>query len=177
MRMNAAAMAGLFDEKMKMMGDVDFFLRVLKYGNLAVVKNVGCKIFIHPKQAGAILGQDASTMLEICDLVERHRVLLINEGFYDRIKEQFAAYSLAMAFKNWRLRAYTSCQAHIAIAAKMCASRLAVFRSLIRIFIFRMLLRIVGVRILPVSRLEPIEFLAISSGNGGALRPQDDASR
>ncbi len=60
LRRETALKAGRFDTAMRMSGDVDFFLRMLEHGDLAVSDRLGCEITIHGNQEGVRLAGDVA---------------------------------------------------------------------------------------------------------------------
>jgi len=155
-RRDIGVQAGQFDTNMRMLGDVDFFLRILEYGDLAVLNTLGCNIVIHTKQESSYLIGDKSPMIELNALIERYRPLLQKEGAYHRIKQQMAAYALGLAFKYWRMGLKDACRAYGEIARKSGVPKTEIYLAVLRLLSLRLLLKTVGSRFLPVC---PSRFL------------------
>jgi len=153
LRRNAAMKAGRFDETMRMSGDVDFFLRVLAHGDLAIVDAVGCKITIHANQEAGLLGSNIAAMREIFLLTERYRTLLEENGTYVRIQEQLTAYALGLAYKYWRSGAAESSRLHYELARSNQADPLGIATAVMRLLFLRFLLKLTGFRSIPANAM------------------------
>jgi glycosyltransferase involved in cell wall biosynthesis len=156
LRREVAIQVGLFDTTMRMAGDVDFFLRMLERGDLAVLDALGCEITMHPQQEGMRLAGDPAPMREIYMLTERYRPLLEQVGTYKRIRQQLAAYALGLAFKYWRMGMPQAKQAHHMIAWSSGVSQTAVIVAVMRLLSLRMLMKTTGIRFVP---LQPLQAL------------------
>lgn len=102
LRRDAVVRAGVFDENLSLYLDLDFLLRALKFGDLAIWNGVGAEVLVHGQQEGVLIG-DAAAVGDLFQLANRYRILLQERGTYDRIREQFAGLSLLLAIGN-RLR-------------------------------------------------------------------------
>lgn len=150
-RKNIAAIEGKFDVNMKMAGDVDFFLRILEHGNLAILDTLGCNIMIHPGQESSYLIGDLSPIIELDCLVNRYKEILQKEKMYLRVKEQMAAYSLGLAFKLWRIGFIKCSKAHYDIVRKSGVKKIKVYLAILRMLALRILFKFIGVSFLPAS--------------------------
>ena len=150
LRREVAQQADQFDTTMQMSGDVDFFLRILEHGDLAVFDLLGCEIMIHTQQISVHLTGDTAPMLEQYALVERYRQLLEQAGMYRRIKQQLAAYALGMAFKYWRMGLKDACHAHYEIACSSGVRRTKALVAVLRMLGLRLILKTTGIRLMPV---------------------------
>ena len=150
LRRDTALQAGKFDTSMRMCGDVDFFLRVLEHGNLAVSSDLGCSILVHSHQEGRKLSGDTALIKELMDLTERYRQLLEAAGAYWRIKKQFTAYATGLAFKYWRTGLKEEVFSHRQLVKNSGVSLSETTIAVLRMFVLRMLLKITGTRFLPV---------------------------
>lgn len=148
-RRDVAAKIGDFDVSMKILGDVDFFLRILEHGDLAVLNDFGCNIMIHGKQESSCLLGDKAPIVELDFLIERYRNLLQNEGAYYRIKQQISAYVLGLAFKYWRMGLNDACRKHLEIVQKSGILKVEVLLAVLRLVSFRLLRKTIGIRFLP----------------------------
>lgn len=151
LRRDAALSAGRFDTGMAMAGDVDFFLRVLKHGDLAVHGAVGCEITIHPRQESSLLEGDTRCLSELCEIASHHHELIEQKGSYRRIQQQFAAYALGLAFKHWRRGQHFSSRAYRTLARQQRASKLQAALAVARLLGLRLLFNRAGVRWMPLA--------------------------
>ena len=137
---------------MRMSGDVDYFLRVLQHGDLAVVGSIGCDITVHAGQVGACLAGDESIINEIFAITERYRPLLDQAGIYKRVQQQLSAYSLGLAFKYWRMGFKDACRTHCEIVRKSGVPKTQISLAVLRLLSFRFLLKVTGVRFCPLKQ-------------------------
>jgi hypothetical protein len=70
LRRSAADAAGRFRPEMRMVGDIEYFLRVLQQGALGVLNRVGCRITVHADQVGSTLSLEPVVMQELFGLAE-----------------------------------------------------------------------------------------------------------
>jgi glycosyltransferase involved in cell wall biosynthesis len=105
-----------FDESLRTAGDVDFFLRLLGRGNLAIVDAVGCHVTRHSSQAHVGPNLDGTAMRE-------HYSLLVKFPAMKGLREQFAGMCLSVAaFRALRPRTWHSARAHLEVARSTGAS-------------------------------------------------------
>ena len=71
-RRAAVDRAGRFDTGMRVAGDVDLFLRMLRFGELVVADHVGCEITAHPDQANQKLAAEGHHLREQWAITQRH---------------------------------------------------------------------------------------------------------
>ena len=79
LRRAAADAAGRFRTDMRVSGDVEYFLRVLRQGGLGVLDHVGCRVTVHADQVGSRLSGQPFVVAEMFELVE---------GFHDVLNGQ-----------------------------------------------------------------------------------------
>ena len=70
LRRSAADAAGRFRTEMRMVGDIEYFLRVLQQGALGVLNRVGCRITVHADQVGSTLALEPLVMQELFGLAD-----------------------------------------------------------------------------------------------------------
>lgn len=101
-----------FDEALKTGGDIDFFLRLLERGNLAVDETLGAYITRHRSQAHVGPNMDGTAMRELLGLLERWA-----DGRAQRLHDQFAGMCVAVALQRWPKRATReSARIHLQLA-------------------------------------------------------------
>jgi glycosyltransferase involved in cell wall biosynthesis len=97
LRRDSAVRSGGFDLSLKHLGDIDFFLKVARYGDIALVDHVGCEILVHPEQTTNTLLAEGEFTREWFILAERWREELNRRKLYRRVVAQSAACSLWFA--------------------------------------------------------------------------------
>ena len=156
LRKEAVHKAGWFDTTMKMEGDIDFWLRILEHGDMAVLSSFGCEIKFHPCQVSSKLLGDIDVLREAFNIAEKYSKLLVERRSYNRIKQQLVAYALGMAYKLWRLGLYKESREHWDLARTSNVSMVAASLAVVRLISLRLLMKITGVRLIPVSILREI---------------------
>jgi len=155
-RRQAALRAGRFDESMRAVGDIDFYLRVLEGGDLAVTDEVSCEIMLHSDQEGIGTDLDGTAMREHFAGVERHREFLQREGGYPRIFRQLAAIALYKALKYRAFGAAAAGRTHMELVRAKGVGWIAVGIALGRMCIFRLLLRAAGLKLTKLPAPRPL---------------------
>lgn len=74
MQTDLARKVGGFDTKMKHVGDLDLFYKLLQISNLGILANKGCRITIHDEQAGAQQTSKTYGIEENFDILERNKL-------------------------------------------------------------------------------------------------------
>jgi len=151
LRRTTALSAGGFDTSMCMCGDVDFFLRMLERGDLAVTDAFGCEITIHQKQESARLKGNVAVMEEIVAVTERYRALFTDERIYTGIRRQLAAFALGLTFKYWRTGLPEAARAHWKLAWRMGVPPWRAGLAVVRLLGLRAWMTISGQRFMPNS--------------------------
>jgi hypothetical protein len=114
-----ANLAGLrFDERLKTGGDIDFFLRVLERGNLAISRALGAYVTRHRSQAHVGPNMDGTAMREMLSLLDRVAG--------PALRDQFAGMCVAVAVQR-SLRSSTrdSARMHLDLAHAVSSGRSA----------------------------------------------------
>jgi hypothetical protein len=148
-RRSAALAAGRFDTTMRMSGDLDFYLRVLRGGELALVEETGCTITVHAGQQGAMLSGDAAVLEEDYLLVERFRKELQDAGLYEKVVRQLGGVSLGLAQKHWRHGSAELSREYLRVSRRRSATLPQMVLALSRLAALRAL-SMAGVRRSPV---------------------------
>jgi len=156
LRRAAALRADRFDTTLRMLGDVDYFLRVLDYGDLAVVDTVGCEITIHEGMESVRVASDGVRDSEFLMLVERYRVQLEQESTYKRILQQVAAHATGVALKYWYRRMSQASEQHLKIAYSTGTGCSGIVVGIARLIGLRLLLKIAGIRPTPIRAAQPL---------------------
>ncbi len=102
MRQDAIQKAGTFDTNLNHIGDVDYFLKVLQHGDLAITDNFGCEVMNHPGSTTSSLFANGHFTEEWFTLAQRWSSHLPSRRAYRQIMEQSAAFSIYWAQLFWR---------------------------------------------------------------------------
>jgi glycosyltransferase involved in cell wall biosynthesis len=152
LRREAALRAGRFDEALRSVGDVDFFLRILEKADLAVSKEIGCEILLHEGQQSVPAALDGSSVREHLAGLERHRGLLENQGCYEGIRRQLSAIAFDTAVTCWRLGSAEAMRGHMKLIRDSGFGPPSAALAWSRMHALRLLLRTTGIRF---TRLPP----------------------
>jgi glycosyltransferase involved in cell wall biosynthesis len=86
-----------FDERFATAGDIDFFLRVLEQGDLAITNTVGSFVTRHPSQAHTRPNLDGTAVREHLSLLDSFKSNLRDDKEYAGLRSQFAGMCLGLA--------------------------------------------------------------------------------
>ncbi|HEX3158131.1 MAG TPA: glycosyltransferase family 2 protein [Gemmatimonadaceae bacterium] len=146
LRGDALARAGSFDMALRMSGDVEYFLRVLEHGDLAVLDSVGCDVLVHPGQEGSQLDGSVLVLEEEYALVDRFRTVLVSRGRYEQVRRQLSGICLGFAQKHWRRGERLTGSRQAAVARSRGATPLQMVTALARLVMMRVVLRTTGLQ-------------------------------
>lgn len=153
LRRAAAAQAGAFDEQLRVVGDLDFFFRVLAKGDLIVLDALGCEIMLHGGQEGLAKARNGALVQEFELLLRRNEAILAVDGNLAALCRQLPGYALWLALKFLRLRMLPEARLHLDLArSARLVTRLA---ALARMLGLRALLSLTRLRFVP---LHPIDY-------------------
>ena len=156
MRKSACEAIGWFDESSLVLGDVDYFLRLLEHGDLGVLDAVGCRILSHEDQVSSQHDGNTAVMREHFDLAFRHETLLSSRGMMRRVVDQLAAFTVLRGVYLLLHGRGEEARAHFALARtyRIPAARMVV--ASVRCLVQRFQLKHFGIRQItarPVSAL------------------------
>ena len=149
MRTSACSRAGRFDESMSMDGDLDYYLRLLRWGELGVMDAIGCEISIHEEQMSSVLKNDPAIIEEHFAVAEKNAEYLKDAGIRDRIDDQLSAWALLDSYKlRWngeqeRARSYRE------LARQHCPHRWRLLAAAVRWIWLRIMLKMFRLRRIP----------------------------
>ena len=142
LRRDAALRAGAFRTDMQTAGDIDFYLRMLQQGALAISGNIGCRITLHGGQAHRAPNMDGTAFREQLDVVSQHLALLDHRGASQRVIAQTYAQALAIGLlRLLRGKTRTSGRLHFALARRSVVPGYQLAAACVRFFAARALLR------------------------------------
>jgi hypothetical protein len=96
LRASSAARAGRFHTGMRLLGDVDYWLKMMTAGDVLILDRFGCEIMEHSGQETFHLNRNGYYTTELLMLVRRWSAELRARGIYEHIVEQSAVCSLLM---------------------------------------------------------------------------------
>jgi len=94
LRRDAALRAGEFDSSLRLVGDLDYFMRILTQGDGILINEIGCEIMMHDGQAGEGIMADGGYLEEWFMLADRWASQLQRQGIQRRVWEQLGADSI-----------------------------------------------------------------------------------
>lgn len=147
MRVSAVRRTQPFRKDWRIVGDVEFFCRLLEQGNLAALAMVGCDVTHHDDQEVYKIYGDASRVHEQYEMIETYRELL--GPAYGRVKLQGGAVNTALALKFRRLKNNPAAKEHWDIVQSKGFSKPAQLYAFARLAFMRILYDRTGVKSLP----------------------------
>ena len=150
LRRDAAVRAGVFDTRLRIALDFDFFLRVLALGDLGVWDDVGAEILLHSDQESSTLG-DAVQIRELLVIVDRHVDALRHERFDQGMRDQLAGLSFGLSLRHRLHGRLEDSRHHVEIQAHTGVTRMRRIRALSRVMLLRLLRRVFGRLVLPAA--------------------------
>lgn len=147
MRMSAVHNTAPFRKDWRIVGDVEFFCRLLEQGNLAALEMVGCDVTHHNDQEVYKIYGDTSRVHEQYEMIETYRDLL--GPAYGRVKLQGGAVNTALALKFKRLKNMAASKEHWEIVQSKGFSKPAQFYAFLRLAFMRILYDKTRIKSLP----------------------------
>lgn len=133
-----------FDESLKTAGDVEFFLRLLGRGNLAIVDAIGCHVTRHSSQAHVGPNLDGTAMREHYCLLAKFLQERPEPGMKG-LREQFAGMCLCVAaFRALRPQTWHSARAHLEVARSTGANMASMLLRALLLLTLRAARRLLG---------------------------------
>ena len=135
-----SAAAGLkFDERYVTTGDVDFYLRLLEHGDLAVVDSLGCYVTRHASQAHAAPNLDGTAIREHLRLLERLGGAVGTDAERRSLRRQLGGMSLGLAaHRSLSAATRDSARVHVALAVEIAPGWLRALFGLAKIALCRL---------------------------------------
>lgn len=147
MRVSAVHQTEPFRKDWRIVGDIEFFCRLLDHGNLAAIHDVGCDILHHSGQEVFKIYGDPSRVHEQYEMIEQYKTLLGKD--YNRVKLQSGAIATALALKFWRLKDKAAAREHWQIVQSKGFSKPVQLYALLRLAVMRILYDRLHVKSLP----------------------------
>jgi hypothetical protein len=148
-RHDAVEAAGFFDESFELVGDLDFWFRILSHGKLGITDHIGCQIMLHGGQAGDAVFRKGRYIEEWCALADRWSASLVPDSLCRQIRKQMAACALWAA--SYFLRQGNSDVARLywRSATTKGVSSPGLVLAFIRFVVLQVLLRTARIRLQP----------------------------
>jgi glycosyltransferase involved in cell wall biosynthesis len=148
LRRDAAIKAGGFDKNLGVMLDLDYFLRVLRFGDLAIWDGMSAEILVHSNQEATVLG-DAVQMTDLFQITESYRDLLLEKGAYSRLRRQFAGISFGLAIRHMIRGRTAAGRSHFKLLKRQGVSWPGMTSGLLLVLSLRLLRMVTSEPILP----------------------------
>jgi glycosyltransferase involved in cell wall biosynthesis len=116
MRKSSVDAVGRFNASMRVAGDVDYFLRLLRVGALGVVNRIGCRVTVHQDQVGSRLALEPSTMQEQFTLLDAFADCLGGEHSRREFRRWAAGLSVWQALRSTLVGDVSNANAHLGVA-------------------------------------------------------------
>jgi glycosyltransferase involved in cell wall biosynthesis len=118
MRRSCVDAVGRFRTNMRVVGDMDYFLRLLRVGTLGVVDRIGCRVTVHEDQVGYQLSLDPSTMQDQFTLLDAFADCLGDDRTRRDVRRCAAALSLWQALRSTLAGDVANARAHLEVARR-----------------------------------------------------------
>ena len=103
MRSSVARLIGEFDGSMSLAGDLEYYCRLLRHGNLAVLDRVGCEMMIHRAQTSIHSGYNDIGVAEFQRLIKENADILEEYGEVRAIQRQTIALLYWQQLQAWSI--------------------------------------------------------------------------
>ena len=100
LRKTAADAAGRFRTDIRVSGDVEYFLRVLRQGALGVLDRVGCRVTVHEDQVGSRHALEPLVVDELFQLVDEFRGVLNGHVSAGELRRSIGGLSMWQALRS-----------------------------------------------------------------------------
>lgn len=144
-RRRAVLTAGRFDQSMLFKGDLDYWLRILRFGELAISAIPACEVMIHRGQEGNKFrdpgGQQIVELIQVTNLWAEQ---LQNRGVYREMIRRFSGLALWRAFAMWRSGLVHSARTYLELPRQNGVSLLSSVLAFLEILCYRLLRRLFG---------------------------------
>jgi glycosyltransferase involved in cell wall biosynthesis len=124
LRKTSADAAGRFGTEMRMVGDMEYFLRVLEVGALGVLNRIGCRITVHADQEGSRLALEPLVMQELFTLADSFQEHVPDRTSRRRVRGGTAGLSAWQAVRAAMRGHVRRAGEHLAVARRNGASAL-----------------------------------------------------
>jgi glycosyltransferase involved in cell wall biosynthesis len=170
----ASLKVGRFDESIASTADVDYWLRLLRHGDLAVSPVWACEVVIHPGVESNRMFLEGHYMWGQFQVAEKCRDLLEEAGLYRGILDQLSARSVWLALKLLRMGKLRSAELHWALPLRAGVPRYKALWALRRHVALRLRRRLFGT-CLTLGERSPFSQGGDSSASPGVsgVRPQE----
>jgi len=144
MRKSCVDAAGRFSTSMLVVGDVDYFLRLLRAGALGVVNRIGCRVTVHQDQVGSRLSLEPSTMQEQFSLLDAFEDCLADDRARSEVRRGAAGLCLWQALRSALAGDPTNARQNVAVARRNGTTTLEMSFAFARLLALRLRWRIRG---------------------------------
>jgi glycosyltransferase involved in cell wall biosynthesis len=98
LRQSVVRKVGWFDTSMRMCGDIDFYLRMMEHGDIAVLRAEGAVVQLHPGTVTFQLRDSGAGFVETIAITQRYAKLLEETGLLEEVQRRMASALIGQAF-------------------------------------------------------------------------------
>ena len=140
---------GWFDTSMRMCGDIDYLLRMMEHGDLAVLRAEGAVIKVHPGAVGYQLKYSDAALVETIAITQRYAELLEEAGLFEEVQRRMAAGLTGYALVLLKKRQFGLSKKFFRAAAQPFTEWPHLAVGVARFFVLHFLRVVLGVHMLP----------------------------
>ncbi len=139
-RREVAVKCGYFNENFRFTADMDYWLRLLEYGDLIVLSDIGCEVIEHPGREAHRLFLEGHLMSNHFEMVKRREIFIrsFNKHLYQKIMYQMAGRCLWYVLKTLCMGEWRSAYTHLEMIKKYRLSYVIAMIALGRHVIIRL---------------------------------------
>ena len=103
LRRHATQQNGVFTERYKLVGDIDYWLRLFAHGDALVADHIGCEVMVHDAQEGHSVLLSGKMVGEFYDLADRWQTALQQRNLEQPVRRQIAGFAVYTAARfRWK---------------------------------------------------------------------------
>ncbi len=108
----AVSKAGWFDVNMKQLGDMDYYLRILQHGDMAILSDEGCEVMQHTAAITSQRFAAGQHTEEWFTIIDKWQPFISSRRESRRLIQQCSVFSLYYAQFCWRKKQFAAAQAY-----------------------------------------------------------------
>jgi glycosyltransferase involved in cell wall biosynthesis len=151
LRLSVARRVGWFDTSMRMCGDIDFFLRMMEHGDLAILQAEGAVVKVHSGTVTCQLRNSDAALVETISITQRYAKLLKKTGLFEEVQRRMASALIGQAFVLLTKRQLGLSKKFFRAAAHSFTGWPQLAVGIPRFFVLKVLRHVLGVHKLPLA--------------------------
>jgi glycosyltransferase involved in cell wall biosynthesis len=151
LRLSVVRKVGWFETSMRMCGDIDFFLRMMEHGDLAVLRAEGAVVKLHPGTVTCQLRCSDAALVETISITQRYTKLLKKTGLFEEVQRRMASGFTGHAFVLLTRGQFELSKKFFRAAAHPFTEWPHLAVGIPRFFALKFLRRVLGVHMLPLA--------------------------